>query len=181
MASNIYGFDTLRQRLGYGARPNKYLVTIVTPSESGISLDAEEIVAFCKGSSIPNRDMGIAEIWMQGRKIPVPGDAQFSNSWDLTFYNDQTHNLRAKFEKWIEMLDSYANHKREFTGTGYYADNFMISQLDAQNQKEPNANWVFFHVFPTAISQVDFGADANDQISEFTVTFTYAYFQRVEI
>lgn len=171
------GYDALRQRLGYGARPNKYLVQLTTPS--GISVDKDQVIALCKGTSIPSREMGIAEVFIQGRKIPIPGDAQYANSWDLTFYNDQKHQLRKKFEEWIEKLDSYKNHVRSFTGTGYWADQFQVSQLDPKDQTTVNATWSFYHVFPTAISAVDFAADQNDQVSEFTLTLTYAYYDRI--
>ena len=172
------GFDSLRQRLGYGARQNKYLVNLTTPS--GISLDGKQILAFCKGAAIPSREMGICEIYIQGRKIPIPGDAEFAGTWDLTFYNDQTHALRKQFEIWIEKLDSYFEHRRDFAGNAYWADKFQISQLDAKDQTKEVATWEFFHVFPSSISQVDFGADSNNQVSEFSITFTYAHYRRVK-
>ena len=99
---NLLQWDSLRQRLGLGARANKYLVEIVPPrggevavaGQSNVDLsDPGKIVAFCKGTSVPSREMGIAEVWIQGRKIPIPGDAQFAGTWDLTFYNDQDHDL----------------------------------------------------------------------------------------
>lgn len=179
MASvNELGWKALRERLGYGARPNKYQVSLVAPS--GLGFDPKEILAFCKGASIPERTMGIAEVFIQGRKIPIPGDAQYSNSWALTFYNDQNHKLRKTLEQWIEMLDSYRNHTRTFSGTSYWADKFIISQLDAKDQTQANATWGLDHCYPSEISSVDFGADSNDQVSEFTVTFTYAHSYRIK-
>lgn len=171
------GYDALRQRLGWGARSNKYLLKMTTPS--GISVNNDEIIAFCKGASIPERSMGVAEIFIQGRKIPVPGDATFTGTWDVTFYNDAKHNLRKQFENWIEKLDSYTEHRRSFSGTSYWADKMTISQLDAQNQLVENASWEFYHVFPSNISSVDFGSDSNDTISEFTITFNYANYKRI--
>lgn len=171
------GMNALRTHLGYGARQNKFLAKLTTPP--GISVNTDEILAFCKGASIPSREMGIAEVYIQGRKIPIPGDAQFAGTWDLTFYNDQTHNLRKQLEQWVEYMDSYTLHRREFSGDAYWADKMTISQLDAQNQLVENASWEFYHVFPSAISQVDFGADQNDSVSEFTVTFTYANYIRL--
>lgn len=171
------GFDALRARLGYGARSNKYILKLTTPA--GISVNQDEIIALCKGTSIPSREMGIAEIYIQGRKIPIPGDAQFAGTWDLTFYNDQKHQLRKQFENWIEKMDSYTLHRRDFPGSAYWADNVTISQLDAQNQTIENASWAFYHVFPSAISSVDFSAESNDTVSEFTVTLTYAHYKRL--
>lgn len=172
------GYDALRQRLGWGARANKYLLKMVTPS--GISINNDEILAFCKGASIPERTIGAAELYIQGRKIPIPGDASFSNIWDVTFYNDAKHNLRKQFENWIEKLDSFTEHRRSFGGTSYWADKMTISQLDAQNQLVENATWEFYHVFPTTIGSVEFGADTNDTISEFQVTFSFAHYKRIK-
>ena len=171
------GYDALRQRLQWGSRPNKYLLKMTTAP--GISVNNDEVIAFCKGASVPSREMGVAEVWIQGRKIPIPGDAQFAGTWDLTFYNDQNHNLRKQFEQWIEFMDSYSEHRREFSGTSYWADKMTISQLDAQNQLVENATWEFYHVFPSAISAVDFGADSNDTVSEFTLTLTYSNYKRI--
>lgn len=171
------GFDALRQHLGWGSRGNKYLVKLTTPA--GISVNQDQIIALCKGTSIPSREMGIAEIYIQGRKIPIPGDAQYSGTWDLTFYSDQKHQLRKQFENWIEKMDSYVLHKRDFSGTNYWADNVTVSQLDAQNQTIENASWAFYHVYPSAISATDFSADQNDSVTEFTVTFTFGYYKRL--
>lgn len=181
------GWDALRQRLGYGARPNKYLVEIIAPrggevswaGASNVNLsDPGRVIAFCKGASLPSREMGIVDVWIQGRKIPIPGDAEFSNSWALTFYNDEKHDLRKQFEIWIENLDSYTAHKRGYYAQQYYADGFKISQLDPKNQTEITATWNFYHIYPSGLTNVDFAADAQNQVSEFTVTFTYAHYQR---
>lgn len=186
---NLLQWDALRQRIGYGGRSNKYLVEIVPPRGGGISVggssnvnlsDPGKIIAFCKGSSVPSREMGVAEVWIQGRKVPIPGDAQYAGTWDLTFYNDQAHDLRKQFEIWIENLDSYSKHQRGFDATQYYADQFKISQLDPKDQTIELATWSFYHVFPTAISAVDFGADTNDQVSEFTLTLTYGHYIRTK-
>ena len=186
---NLLQWDSLRQRLGLGARANKYLVEIVPPrggevavaGQSNVDLsDPGKIVAFCKGTSIPSREMGIAEVWIQGRKIPIPGDAQFAGTWDLTFYNDQAHDLRKQFEIWIENLDSYAQHQRGFDATQYFADQFKVHQLDPKDQTTELASWEFYHCFPSAISAVDFGADTNDTVTEFTITLTYGHYNRIK-
>ena len=186
---NLLQWDALRARGKYFARPNKYLVEIVPPRGGTVSVagqsnvdlsDAGKIIAMCKASSVPSREMGVAEVWIQGRKIPIPGDAQFAGTWDLTFYNDEEHNLRKQFEIWIENLDSYSQHQRGYDATQYYADQFRISQLDPEDQTIQLATWEFMHIFPTAISAVDFGSDTNDTVSEFTVTFTYGHYNRIK-
>ena len=185
------GWMALRERLDYGARANKYLVNITLPGGSGSGeisqagsnridfKNGNMIYALCKGASIPERSVGVCDVWIQGRKIPIAGDAEYNNTWTLTFYNDQNHDLRKQFEIWIENIDSYNEHKRGFTAQKYYADKFVVSQLDAKDQTKPCASWDFFHVFPTSISAVEFGADTNNQVSEFTCTFTYSKYDRI--
>ena len=165
-------------RLAVGVLPTDILRVDI---QSNVDLsDPGKIVAFCKGTSIPSREMGIAEVWIQGRKIPIPGDAQFAGTWDLTFYNDQAHDLRKQFEIWIENLDSYAQHQRGFDATQYFADQFRVHQLDPKDQTTELASWEFYHCFPSALSAVDFGAETNDTVSEFTATITFGHYNRIK-
>jgi hypothetical protein len=166
--------EELKSNLSVGARGNKYKVTMNMPlgtGNGGKSLDV-----MCKGASIPAKTIGTIEVFNQGRKIVVAGDAEFESSWALTFWATQDHLLRKGFETWLDAIDNFSEHKREVSDYTYMTT-AQVAQLSTSDNSE-TAVYEFHNLFPTNISALDLADDANDEILEFEVEFAYSHWIR---
>ena len=168
--------EDLRTTLKMGSRGNKYKVFM--PIKVGGASGEKVIDTLCKGGAIPAKSMGQIEVWTQGRKLIVAGDATFENTWSLTFWNTQDHKLRTEFDTWMSAIDDMDNHKRSVTDhNGYMSQGAKIQQLDTSTN-DPTAEYTFYNLFPTSISAVEMADDQQDTITEFSVDFAYSHWVR---
>lgn len=171
--------NSLKTKLGMGARPNKYRVLLTIPKAVGASIDGNTLDTICKGASIPEKIMGQIEAFSQGRKIILAGDAQFSNSWTLTFYDTENHKLRNAFTKWQEMIDDFENHSRGIKSHNDYMAEPEVHQLSTIDNKA-TAKYKFYNMFPVNVSNLELADETNDQLGEFTVEFAFSHFIRLD-
>lgn len=160
------GLQGLKAVLGEGARSNKYKIVI---SELG----GENVAISAKGSTLPEVTLGQAEVWSQGRKVPLGGDVEYS-TWDVTFYNDPTLQLRKKVEKWIKDIDDYKANTSNKLNIGDYGKELKATQLNRAGSPS-GGTYTFHDAFPVTVSTTELGSDSANQVSEFTVTFAYTY------
>lgn len=173
--------DTLQQlksALSMGARANKYRIMLgapVGPTGEDVLIDT-----LGKAGAIPAKTIGQIEIWTQGRKLVVAGDATFENAWNLTFWNTQDHHLRDTFDKWLLYIDDMEAHSRGAdTHESYMTEVAKIIQLNTTDNSEM-ATYEFRNLWPTGISAMDMGDDQQDSITEFSVDFAYSHWVRTD-
>jgi hypothetical protein len=166
----------LKTALAMGARGNKYRVMLAAPVGPN---DDQLIDTVCKGGSIPAKTIGQIEIWTQGRKLVVAGDATFENAWNLTFWNTQDMALRYAFDKWLTFIDDMETHSRGATDhISYMTETANISQLNTTSN-EITATYEFRNLWPTGISAIDMADDQQDTITEFSVDLAYSHWVRI--
>ena len=164
----------LKKYIGAGARANKYRVYISFPSVLSIpSTVLNSLPVLCKSTSFPSKTIGQIEVFNQGRKLVLPGDTQYQNNWNCTFYNTEEHNIRRAFFEWMKACD----HFQANSHSGVPAE-LMITMIIAQLDSDQNetAFYEFHNVFPSEIAEIQVSADQNDQVQEFDVTFTFTDF-----
>lgn len=167
----------LKETLKMGARGNKYLVMLAAPI--GVT-DDFQINTIAKGGSIPAKTVGQIEIWTQGRKLVVAGDATYENAWTLTFWNTEDMALRKGFDDWMLHIDNMETHTRGVSShTEYMTDGGQISQLNTTDNTIA-ATYTFYNMWPTGISAIDMADDQQDMITEFTVDFAYSHWVRTK-
>lgn len=162
------GLYDLKSKLGHGARPNKYMITITRIGGSDIS-------TLGKAASLPGKTIGMAEVWSQGRKLPLAGDTAF-DTWDVTFYNDEFLSIRSRVEAWMRDIDDVQYNGSPLPNISGYGADMFVEQLDRTGASSAGV-YRFYNAWPTSISAVDLGSDTNDQVSEFTVTFAYSHWE----
>jgi len=91
--------NDLKYELKAGARNNKYRV--IFPFV-GNKLDI-----FCHNIDSPGRSVGIAEVYLKGRKYQLAGDRSDEGSVTMSFYNDQNLSLRRLFLKILSSIQEY--------------------------------------------------------------------------
>lgn len=166
--------EKIKTNLKSGARPNKYMVTI--PSDLvGIGTDILDIL--CKGASLPDATINAIQIYNQGRILPIAGDKSYTQTWDVTFYNTHDLAIRNGFEQWMKKIDDVQAHYRELENNNEYMKDLNVEQLDGKNQS--TAKYKIYNAWPSVISSVDLADDAQDTVSEFTVTFSFSHWEKI--
>ena len=177
---------SFKGKIGYGIRPNLFMVQ-VTNLESNLNESDKvngsdaDFTFLCRSAGIPASTIGTVEVPFRGRVIKLPGDRTFE-SWTVTVMADETMDVRAYFEKWMEKLNKHEN------GAGYTADfasTLKVSQLARGTSasdalKDPHSvvrSYDFYNAFPTNIAQIDLSYDNNNTIAEYTVEFQYDWWE----
>ena len=163
--------NDLKFALGAGARASKYMVHFAQPNAIQAIGDLSKAFLLCKGSSIPGKTIGQIDTFIQGRKLPISGDTQFSNNWTLTFYMTEDHSLRRNFLSWMTACDNFQKNMHSGDPASVMAE-MGVSQLDSAGN--PTARYTFHNVWVSDVPEISVGADQADTIIEFDVTFTYS-------
>lgn len=179
--------DLLKKYLNDGARNTRFDVKLVIPAQiNNTFTNTEGLSIMCKATNFPNRTIQTQNIIFRGRNIPVPISTKYSNTWTCTFYNDENHYLRTLFELWMDAVDSksdytsFTNELKGLLGNDIIKDEIKIEQYSNTtnnfSETNPVAVWTLYGVFPVDISAMELGSEA-DALEEFTVTFSYTYYE----
>jgi len=165
--------DKVKNALGAGGRANKYRVVI--NSIAGVSINAEQGDLLCKATSFPGVTIGQIEVFNQGRKLMIPGDTTYTNTWTVSFYNTEDHKLRRAFIDWMIKADDFQNNKHAST-PGSVMTSMKVMQMNSDGTE--GAAYEFHDVFVQDIGEISVGDDQTDTIQEFDVTFSFTYFTK---
>jgi len=171
MAAELGINDFVAQFSGGGARPNLYKVTTNIPGAP-----AQKSSYLCKAATLPESNMGKAEVPFMGRKIYVAGDKEFAE-WTLTFLTDTDMEPRKSLEIWLNDINLHVANTGLLNPRDYYID-MLVEQLDRQGNTL--TTYKMSGCFPTQIGEITLAYDANDQVAEFPVTFSINYWSNAE-
>ena len=159
--------------LGTSGRANKYRFSFAWPRGIQGNTDLASVDVLAKSATAPERELGVIELWNQGRKHVIPGDTAFSNAWALDFYLGENHSLRYDMMRWQVACDNF--HKNLHTGnpSAIFAD-LRVEQLDSA--QKVTAVYTLHNCFPTTVGEVAYGDDSENQATEFNVTFSFTDF-----
>ena len=97
--SKIWELD---QALKSGARNNKYRILWHLPGGAGRWFDV-----LVHDVSLPGKTLGIAEVYLKGRKYQIAGERSDEGSISFTFYNDPNLSIRNLFLDRIELVHNF--------------------------------------------------------------------------
>jgi len=169
MANKIRQIENV---LGTAGRQNKYRVIFSFPSGISPITGLEDIDILAKSTSAPQKEVGLIELWNQGRKLPIPGDTTFDNSWEVSFYLSEDHALRYDMLKWQDACDNFYKNKHTGDPSEIFAD-LHVEQLDSAGKA--TAIYTLHSCFPSVVGEVTFDDSAENTPQEFSVTFTYSH------
>lgn len=174
--------NLIHKQLGDGARSSKFECLVIFKS-SALFVDGE-MAALVKTSQFPGKSHEIIDFKYKGRNIPIKGQVKYDNTWTCTFYLTQDHKLKKGFEDWIESIDQVHNIK-EVSKDVLQAQNdnadlgYTTTMTIYQMDFEARRNTVAYHMryaFPKSVSMVEVDYSLVGTVLEFTVEFSYAYF-----
>ena len=162
--------EELKSALGAGARANKYRVNFSIPATVPTVSNLQNADALCKASNFPGMTIGQIEVYNQGRKLIIPGDTTYTNSWALTFYNTEDHGLRRDMISWMKSADHFQNNTHSGNPAAIMGE-LSVEQLDSAGA--PTAKYTFHNVYVSEVGELAIGDDQVDTIQEFDVTFSF--------
>ena len=170
MAFNI---NEIRSQLALGgARPTLFQVNITNPANAAGDLKTPFLV---RASQVPASTLGFIEVPYFGRKVKIAGDRTFAE-WNVTVINDEDFLIRNAMEEWSNTINGFQTNLRKFgaSSPALYKSTAQVTQFSKTGT--PVRVYNFVGIFPTEVSaiEMDWGTDA---VSEFTVTFTYDYWE----
>lgn len=162
-----FDIDQFRTALGSGgARPNQFMVEL----PRGLERVSTFLVT---AASLPGQTINPASIYYRGREVKLAGDRTFS-PWVTTIINDTGFTIRKTIEDWMSSIEHLQLKRGEVNPGGYFGE-IKVHQL-TKNGGTPIRTYVLRGAWPTDISDVPLGFDANDQISSFSCTWVYQDF-----
>jgi hypothetical protein len=179
-----FSISKFRTAIGTGSRPNLFKVVVTPPRSTGYDLTGFEYL--CRSGSLPSSTLGTIEIPMNaGRRLKMGGDRTFSE-WTSTVLNDERYKIRSAIERWqndivkvnfdIGVIGNRSAGIGAQTTDGLYGT-VMIYQLKEDGSSVPNGSYRLVNCWPTDISAIDLSYDTTDAVEDFTVTWTYDYFE----
>lgn len=163
--------EDLKRVLKGGARATKYEVRLSIPTRVDTLMELKDMAILAKSADFPSMQIGQIEAFIQGRKIPIPGDTQYDNLWPVTFYMDNAHKIRKQFVAWMKAIDNFQAN----THSGVPNDLFVemsVVQLDSLGKGV--AVYTFKDVWPQMVGVVTAAADSTDTLQEFEVQFSFS-------
>ena len=167
MATKI---SELKTALKAGARASKYRVNIAFPSAIPIKSDLSKADLLCKAASFPSMTIGQIEVWNQGRKLVIPGDTSYDNTWTLTFYNTEDHGLRKDMISWLVSADNFQKNTHSGNPEAVLG---LLSVVQLDSAGEETAKYTFHNVYVQSVGEITLGDDSSDTIEEFDITFSF--------
>lgn len=188
----------LRNKLAQGgARPSLFYAKIDFPDNGELpalrdatGLTTPDISFFIKSAQIPESTIASIPINFLGREFKVPSIDRTFADWTVTVINDEDYKIRHVFETWIEFMapgKAIFESKSGFGTTPTIFGNFEVHQLKksggiAQGESLTGpyiASYYFKDAFPVNVSPIDLSWDNKDTIEEFSVTFSYQYWEKL--
>ena len=160
----------LKSALGAGARPNKYRVNFSVPAAVPTTSNLGVADTLCKATTFPSVTLGQIELFNQGRKLVIPGDTAYANTWTLTFYQTEDHALRKDMVAWLKAADHFQNNSHSGNPQAILGE-LSVEQLDSAGNG--TAKYTFHNVFVQEVGEVAVAADTTDEAMEFEVTFSF--------
>jgi len=160
----------LKSAIGAGARVNKYRLNFMIPPVVGTSSKLGDVDTLCKATTFPAITIGAIEVFNQGRKLMLPGDTTYGNTWTITFYGTEDHGLRKDLIAWAKAADHFQNNQHSGDPAKIMTD-LSVEQLDSAGN--PTVKYTFHHTWCSEVAEVSLADDTDGGIIEFDATFTF--------
>jgi hypothetical protein len=172
--STVFNVDRFKAALtNGGVRPNQFAVFLSFPTYVGAQALAVARAPFLvTAAELPGQDIGPATVFYRGREVKFAGDRVFA-PWTITVLNDSDFSIRTAMEQWMNGMEDLVNKSGRLNPSAYQRD-LEVYQLDRNGAVLKGYKLV--SAFPSNIAPVPLDFGANDQISNFTVTWQFQHF-----
>lgn len=171
----LYNVSQLKATLGGGAKTDRFTVEFGIPQvDQSINLNSTGPILL-KTAQVPERTIGKIEVYGQGgRLLKLPGNTEYNNPLQMTFYQTADHDLRGLISKWQLLIDNYWKNTHTCDVDSVMVE-VKLHQLGCDG--EETKTYTFFNVWPDSITEVELDTESVNQIEQFTVTFAYSHWE----
>lgn len=160
------------QLVGGGARPNQFEVELSFPPFVTLGALAGQKAQFMiVAASLPASRIDVAPAPFRGRVVYTAGERTF-DPWTVTVLNDTDFLIRNAMEQWQQGINNNLTNVG-LTNPSDYQSRALVHQLSRSGDRIKS--YTFEGMFPTEVSQIELGADTNNVIEQFQVTFVYQF------
>ena len=182
-----FNISSFRTAIKSGSRPNLFRINVTAPSGlTGANITG--YTALVRSAALPSATIGTIELPMNGgRRFKLGGDRVFTE-WTSTVLNDEHYTIRSSLEAWQNAM-VFTNFEKSTLGnrssvgggantapTGLYGT-VLIYQLAEDGSAVTNGSYKLVNCWPSDISAIDLSYDTTDAVEDFTVTWTYDYYE----
>ena len=160
----------LKQALGAGGRVNKYRLNFSVPSAVPVTSDLQNADVLCKSTQFPGVTITPIEVFNQGRKLLIPGDTVYENTWTVIFYNTESHDIRRDMISWMRSADDFQKNTHSGNPNDVLGE-MSVSQLDSLGKE--TVTYTFHNVWVSGVEAIEVTDDADGGIQEASITFTF--------
>ena len=184
-----FSISAFRTALKSGSRPNLFRINVSLPSgitdSTNNSVNVGGYTTLVRSAALPSATIGTIELPMgAGRRLKLGGDRVFSE-WTSTVLNDENYLLRSSLEAWQNQMvytnfainDSVGNRSADVSTDASLYGAVEIFQLNESCISVPYGSYRLVNCWPSDISAIDLSYDTTDAIQDFTVTWTYDYYE----
>ena len=184
-----FSISAFRTALKSGSRPNLFRINVSLPSgitdSTNNSVNVGGYTTLVRSAALPSATIGTIELPMgAGRRLKLGGDRVFSE-WTSTVLNDENYLLRSSLEAWQNQMvytnfaitDSVGNRSADVSTDASLYGAVEIFQLNESGISVPYGSYRLVNCWPSDISAIDLSYDTTDAIEDFTVTWTYDYYE----
>jgi hypothetical protein len=167
--------------VGDGARPNLFSVSLVFPAITLNGQAAGQKTTFmAKAAQLPGSSIGTVTQQYFGRELKFAGNRTFAD-WTLQIVNDEDFSIRNALESWMNGINSHAGNLRNSSALSL--TNYSVDAIVTQYGKTGNTlkTYKFVGLFPVDIAPIDLNWGSNDEIEEFSATFSYQWWESLPI
>ena len=159
------------------SRDFQFRVLSMQPGDASDVLISEDDLVYIQGGQIPARTIQSTDVNYMGLAFKVPGAAQYSGSYQATFYCDGQAALRRLFEKW-----SHDTFDDEDSTGNYYVPRATstIDLLQLDPQLNGIAQYQLVGCFPQSVGEVAYNIQGSGTPTTFNVTLNYHFWRRIK-
>ena len=172
--SQVFNVERFKSALTNGGmRPNQFAVQLSFPTYVAGSATAVSKAPFLVSvAELPGQIVNPAIVLYRGREVKFAGDRIYA-PWTITVLNDSQMSVRNAVEQWMSGIEDLQT-KIGRLNPAEYQRNLDVFQLDRNGNILKS--YTLLDCFPVDISPVGLDFGANDQISNFTITWQYQSF-----
>lgn len=161
-----------------GIRPTMFEVQFSIPESltknSDIQFnDIRNFTMLAKAAQVPGETLTTVSVGLPGGgALKLPGSRVY-DAWQCTVITDDNMRLRSLFEYWSERIISREGSERELDQSDYYS---VVTIRQLSRDGLPVRDYKLHYAYPTAVSGMELSYEADNMLSEYTISWNYHYF-----
>lgn len=158
------------------SRDFQFRILSIQPGDTSDVLITEDDLVYARSGSVPGRTIQQQTVPYMGLDFRLPGAAQYSGSYSMTFYCDQQASLRRLFEKW-----SFDTFDDENSSGNYFMPRATstVDLVQLNPQLDRVAQYQLVGCYPSEVGEIAYNMQGTGAPAEFNVTLSYHYWKRI--